>query len=339
MTQWSVRVSRTTMNKSRIDTEASRLIPLASEVLNRYALQVKSVKHLATHSNVLYRVVTEDGRQLVLRVGSPSSNSRTNIQYEVDWLEAINRDTDLDVVSPIRTVAGRYVTDIQDPKTEDSRHCVLFSWVPGQPLGDGAGTFSYRLLGRMSAQLQAHGRAWLPDDPAELRHWDRIFYYGTMDPKVLFSPRYEHIVDRSRRVIINKALPVAERVVHLSWATSYPQIVHGDLHEWNAHVIGTRLYAFDFEDVMYATPAQDVSISLYSSRSSKRSAEIMSAFREGYEEFGVWPIVDDEQLDGLHAARQIMLMNYAVRTLPEDEAIEYLDKVMPWLKNYVDRYA
>lgn len=331
--------SRVTMNQSRIKTEASRLKPLAKEVLNRYDLPVKSIDHLATHSNVLYRVVSVDGRQLVLRVGSPESNSRSNIQYEVDWLEAINADTDLDVVSPIRTVAGRYVTDISDPKTGDSRRCVLFTWVPGQPLGEGAGTFAYRLLGRMSAQLQAHGRAWLPDDPAELRHWNRVFYYGSMDPMVLFSPRFEHIVGRSRLAVITRAFPVAERVVFASWTGGHPQIVHGDLHEWNAHVVGTRLHAFDFEDVMVATPAQDVSISLYSSRSSNRSGEIIAAFREGFEEFGVWPIADDEQLDGLHSARQIMLMNYAVRTLPEDEAGEYLDNVMPWLQDYVSRYA
>lgn len=276
---------------------------------------------------------------MVLRVGSPESNSRANIQYEVDWLEAINRDTDLDVVSPIATDSGQYVTDITDPKTGASRSCVLFNWLPGSPLGEGAGTFGYRLLGRMSAQLQAHGRKWLPDDPAELRHWNRIFYYGPMDPRVLFKPRFEHIVGRTRLAVIKKAYPIAQDVVEYSWANGEIQIVHGDLHEWNAHMVGTRLYAFDFEDVMVATPAQDVSISLYSSRSSARYQEIRSAFREGFEEFGPWPIEDDRQVDGLHSARQIMLMNYAVRTLPEDEAGDYLDKVMPWMEQFVKRYG
>jgi Ser/Thr protein kinase RdoA (MazF antagonist) len=327
------------MAKSRIDTEAARLKPLAQEVLNRYPLQVKSVDHLATHSNVLYRVVTVDGRQLVLRVGTPESNSRSNIQYEVDWLTAINRDTDLDVVSPIATVAGPYVTDILDPKSGDSRHCVLFTWVPGQPLGEGAGSFAYRLLGRMSAQMQAHGRAWLPEDPGDLRHWNRVYYYGSMDPRVLFNPRYEHIVGKARLAVIKKASPIAEDVVFSSWKEGRRQIVHGDLHEWNAHVVGTRLHAFDFEDVMVATPAQDVSISLYSSRMSSRAEEIKTFFREGFEEFGVWPIEDDRQLDGLHAARQVMLMNYAVRTLPQDESGDYLDKVMPWMEGFVARYG
>jgi Ser/Thr protein kinase RdoA (MazF antagonist) len=99
------------------------------------------------------------------------------------------------------------------------------------------------------------------------------------------------------------------------------------------------MYAFDFEDVMIATPAQDVSVCLYSSRAAPRTDDIRSAFREGFEQFSPWPIDDDEHLDGLHAARQIMLMNYAARTLSLEEAMTYLEQVFPQLENYVARYG
>lgn len=327
-------------DQARITTEADRLKPLAESILKRYDLIIQEISHLATHSNVLYRVVTSDGRQMVLRIGTPEANSRSNIQYEVAWLEALNRETELDVVSPIPTASGRMVTDIADPESGESRYCVLFTWVPGVPLGEGAGPFSYRLLGQMSAQLQQHGRSWMPEDDTDLRHWQRVFYYEPeLDPVVIFNQSSDHLIERSRRGMIQRALPIAERVVSETWRSGDPQIVHGDLHEWNAHIVGTRLYAFDFEDLMMATPAQDVSVSLYSSRASTRADEIRSAFRAGYEEFGAWPIIDEEQLDGLHAARQIMLMNYAIRALPEVEAVEYLDKVMPWMDDFVARYS
>ena len=48
---------------------------------------------------------------------------------------------------------------------------------------------------------------------------------------------------------------------------------------------------------------------------------------------------DESQLDGFHAARQIMLMNYAGRTLRMEEAADYIDHVMPWLERYVKRYG
>ena len=105
------------------------------------------------------------------------------------------------------------------------------------------------------------------------------------------------------------------------------------------HIVGSRLHAFDFEDVMIALPAQDVAISLYASRSSDQREEIRQAFRKGFETVAAWPLIDESQLDGFHAARQIMLMNYAARTLPIGEAEEYLDTVMPWLEGYVSRYG
>lgn len=327
------------MHASRITNEANRLKPLAEEVLSRYPFEVRKITHLATHSNVLYRVDANHGRQMVLRVGSPTSNSRSNIQYEVDWLAALNKDTDLDLVSPIPTAGGRMVSDVYDPDADVARHCVLFTWVPGEPLAEGAGDVGYRLMGRLLAQLHLHGRTWLPNDPAELRHWNRVFYYDPqLDPVIIFDARYDHVFDAPRRALIEKAIPIAEKVIAEEWSISKPQIVHGDLHEWNVHLVGARMFAFDFEDVMIATPGQDISISLYSSRASDRTPEIRKAFRSGYEEYAPWPGINEVGLDSFHAARQIVLMNYAARTLPEPEAMEYLDTVMPWLRTFVSVY-
>ncbi|HIE21697.1 MAG TPA: hypothetical protein EYP73_03745 [Acidimicrobiia bacterium] len=139
--------------------------------------------------------------------------------------------------------------------------------------------------------------------------------------------------------MIARATDLAMDVILRSWAGGDTQVVHGDLHEWNVHVVGSRLFAFDFEDVMLALPAQDVSISLYSSRLKASHHEIVKAFRRGYEEIAPWPVADEAQLAGFHAARQIMLMNYAARTLPLKEAEEYIDRVMPWLETYVRTYG
>lgn len=328
------------MDKRRIGHEAARLLPLAEDVLRHYPFRVRSVEHLATHSNVLYRVVTSDGFQCVLRVGSPESGSRKNIDYEVAWLSALNRDTDLEVVTPIRNDYGSLVVDAREPDSDRTRPCVLFSWVPGAPLADGAGSFGYRLLGRVSASLQKHGRTWEIPNPDGMRRWDRIFYYDPIsDPVIIESARFDHLFDRYRRRTISRASELSERVIKDAWANGFPHVVHGDLHEWNVHLIQSRIHAFDFEDVMIATPGQDVSVCLYSSRASERRDEIRAAYRQGFEEIAPWPIEDDEQLDGFHAARQILLMNYAARTLPMGEAEDFLAQVTPWLNRYVDAYG
>ena len=314
------------MDASRIAKEASALLPLAHRVLERYPFVVREVDHLATHSNVMYRVITDSGQQLVLRIGTPHANTRTNIGFEVEWLDAIHRDTSLNVVAPIATADGALIVDEMDPDLDKERPCVAFTWVPGAPLGVGAGSFGYRLLGQMSASLQQHGRTWAPENSLRMRRWDRVFYYDSeLDPVIFDDPVYGHHFDVQRQTMTARAMEVSEKVIRESWATETPQIVHGDLHEWNVHVGGSRLHAFDFEDVMFALPAQDAAICLYQTRNDENRAEIRSAFRKGFESVAEWPIADERQLDGFHAARQVMLMNYAARTLPVGEAAQYLD--------------
>jgi len=327
------------MDVSRIQAEATRLLPLAERVLTRYPYAVREVSHLATHTNVQFRVVAESGEQFVLRAGTPHSNSRTNIDVEVAWLDALRQETDLEVVRPIRSTDGSLIVDEYDEELGKERACVLFSWVPGQPMGEGSGTFAYRLLGAMSASLQQHGRQWAPPRGAHMRIWDEVFYYREEDPVILHTPKYSHLFDMDRLRTIEKALRLSQDVIVTSYESGLPQVVHGDLHEWNVHLAVSRIHAFDFEDVMIALPAQDASISLYKSRTSEIKDDIRTAFRKGFESVAEWPIVDERQLDGFHAARQVMLMNYAARTLPVDESTDYLDRVMPWLDRYVKRYG
>lgn len=327
------------MDVSRTQAEATRLLPLAERVLTRYPYAVREVSHLATHTNVQFRVVAESGEQFVLRAGTPHSNSRTNIDVEVAWLDALRQETDLEVVRPIRSTDGSLIVDEYDEELGKERACVLFSWVPGQPMGEGSGTFAYRLLGAMSASLQQHGRQWSPPRGAHMRIWDEVFYYREEDPIILHTPKYSHLFDMDRLRTIEKALRLSQDVIVTSYESGLPQVVHGDLHEWNVHLAVSRIHAFDFEDVMIALPAQDASISLYKSRTSEIKDDIRTAFRKGFESVAEWPIADEHQLDGFHAARQVMLMNYAARTLPVDESTDYLDSVMPWLDRYVKRYG
>jgi Ser/Thr protein kinase RdoA (MazF antagonist) len=308
-------------------------------VLARYPFEVREVRHLATHSNVLFRVVTGNGEQYVLRVGTPHANSRSNIELEVEWLDALRSETTLEVVRAIRSRGGSLIVDEYDDRLEKERACVLFSWVPGEAMGDGSGPFAYRMLGAMSASLQAHGARWTPPTSARLRIWDEVFYYKEEDPIVLHTAEYSHLFDLARLRIIEKAIRRSQDVIVDSYSHGVPQIVHGDLHEWNVHLAGSRMHAFDFENVMTALPAQDAAISLYSSRTSDIKDDIRSAFRKGFEIISEWPIEDESQLDGFHAARQIMLMNYAARTLSFEESRAYLDQVMPWLEGYVGRYG
>lgn len=311
---------------------ASALAVLTDE----YGLGVARLNHLATHSNVLFRVDAEDGRRLVLRMGEPAANTRSNIDLEVAWLAALSDDPGLLIPTPLPTPDGRLVVDAQSQK--GVRPCVVFKWVPGEPLGDGAGTSGFRAMGRLSAQLHAHGD-WRPDDPELLRRWDRTFYYPPeLDPVVIDSFRYDHLFDGRRSTLLEAARRADEYLAD-RWESGTPLVVHGDLHEWNVHMYMGRAWALDFEDVMLALPSQDIATSLYGSRARDDIDALIAAFRSGYEENRSWPVSSRDELEVYWSARQVMLMNHAAQILPEREAVEYFDTVYPWLKSYLDRTA
>lgn len=299
-----------------------------------YGLPVSEVTHLATHSNVLFRVDLKDGRRLVLRVAQPASNTRSNIQIEVAWLSVLVHDTRLNLAEPIPTPDGRLIVEL--PAPDEARSCVLFTWVPGEPVGNGAGTSGYRAMGRVSALLHGHGW-WRPSEGLALRRWDRTFYYpAELDPVVIEDFRYDHFFG-GMRPALRRVAEMCDGFIARRWSEVEPMTVHGDLHEWNVHLYMGRAWAIDFEDVMLALPAQDIAVSLYGARTREDLDALVSAFREGYEEERPWPVNDRGELEAYWAARQVMLMNHAVQILSEPEARRYFDQVVPWLRSYTDR--
>ncbi len=298
-------------------------------------MKVASLAHLATHSNVLFRVDLADGRRLVLRVSEPLSNTRSNIDLEVAWLGELAKDSELLVVNPVATPDGRFVTDIRSGG-HGRRTCVLFKWVPGEPMGDGSGPSGYRAMGRVSAQLHGHGD-WRPADPDRLRRWDRTFYYPPeLDPIVIEDFRYDHLFT-GRRAMLHSAAKRCDAYLERRWSRGTPMVVHGDLHEFNVHLYMGRAWAIDFEDLMLAYPSQDIATSLYGARTRSDLDQITRAFRSGYEEYRSWPVRDRLELEMYWAARQVMLMNHAAQILAPHEAEGYFDRVLPWLESFMAR--
>ena len=209
------------------------------------------------------------------------------------------RDPALNIAEPIPTTEGHFIVDLL--ADDHLRHCVLFTWVPGEPLGDGAGTSGYRAMGRLSALLHRHG-GWRPPAGLALRRWDRTFYYPPELERVVVEDfRYDHLFS-GLRPLLRRAAELGDYFIARRWTEAEPMVVHGDLHEWNVHLYMGRAWAIDFEDVMLALPAQDIATSLYGARTRPDLPAIIDAFRRGYEEHAEWPVADSVELEVYWAA-------------------------------------
>jgi Ser/Thr protein kinase RdoA (MazF antagonist) len=146
----------------------------------------------------------------------------------------------------------------------------------------------------------------------------------------------ESYIDGKRRRILDRAIELIEP----AFAELEPdkaQMIHGDLHPWNVHRYRNRLIAFDFEDVTWGHPVQDVAITLFYERSHPAYADLRAAFAEGYRSVAPWPVSYEGQLEKLMAARSVMFVNYVANL--RDDPSDYYATVFPRLETFVAEWG
>jgi len=305
----------------------------AAAALDRYDLEIERFRHLAQHTNTVFRVDTPDGPR-ALRVGAPPEDTLVDTRVEVAWLAALAADTSISVVQPLPNREGSLITPVEVEGVPGVRTCVLFSWVPGRAVAEAASPDVYRRLGETAAVLHDHGETWRPPKGSPLV-WDRTFYYPD-ESVILFDVEHRHLMDGERTRIVRRVLERAEAELARHHADGRPGIVHGDLHPDNVHWHRGRLHVFDFEDAMVARPVQDVAITLFYGRNRPDYSELRAAFEEGYRSRREWPVEFEGQLELLMAARTIMFINYVLRLGLEPE--EYLPQAVDRIAANAERF-
>lgn len=297
-------------------TERGRLIRLrrvAEAALARYAVRPRRVKLIGGFMNAVYRIDTDDGT-FAMRVDLAQDHSDHDVGIEVAWLEALEQ-SGLPCARVVRPRDGSPFVYAEAEGVPRARRCVLFRWIGGGPLADRATEASYRALGRLSAALHEHARTvTVPGRPMA---WDRPFYYPPeVDPYVVDDPAYAHLYSDARRAIVAEARAHVEPAFARRDASGF-RILHGDLHPWNVHIRRGALTAFDFEDVMWGHPVQDVAITLFYLREREDYRALRAAFEAGYTERRAWPETYPGEIDRFVAARDLMFTNFVGHTLPD----------------------
>jgi Ser/Thr protein kinase RdoA (MazF antagonist) len=313
-----------------------RLRSLSLKALEEYHLQVKRLKFLAIETNTMFRVDAEDGERYVLRIYSDEETTLRDNLAEMFWLNALRRDTDLNVTEPVVRRDGGYVTVVNAPGVPGERRCALFRWIPGRCLVYYLSPEKYYQLGRIMAKLHDHAESLeLPAD-IQPKRWERVFYYPD-EPVVYSSAEYRHLFSSEQITVLDEVVRRADRLFEDLYADERGRIlIHGDLHFWNVHVYRGELYMMDFEDVMLGYPVQDVAITLYYGRDREDYDALCGAFSEGYTSLRQWPVERSGQLETLMAARKAMFINYVARAGPSPQ--EFVEEGCKILRHFLEAY-
>ncbi len=314
--------------------QIQRLRPLAMTALQSYPVTPTKLSLVGGFTNVIFRVDTAAG-PLALRVDLHQDHSDEDIAIELSWLNALSTETELDIVRYIESNDGAGAVYAGAPGVPGERRCVLFRWVPGKPLADNLTEEGYVRLGKLAAGLHLHGEEFVP--PHQPLTWDRIFYWPEeVDPVVIFNPEMAHHFVGNRRATLDRAIAKVEKAFEQLGSAS-AQMIHGDLHPWNVHSYRSRLIAFDFEDVTWGHPVQDVATTLFYERNHRGYADLRAAFEEGYRTLAPWPVAYDGELEHFMAARTLMFVNYVANL--RDDPSEFYKTAFPRLENFLSNWA
>lgn len=159
----------------------------------------------------------------------------------------------------VDTARGRFAAKFHDPTRSAGlpapAHVTLCTWVPGRALRNAMSDRSCRRLGECAARLHQASGSFRPAPGLRILTNDRVFY---RDAEALLSRTdHRHLPPRRRRRF-RKGAELAGEAIRRAWRTGAPIVIHNDLHPCNIKVHGGRLFLYDFEDVTWGFPVQDI---------------------------------------------------------------------------------
>jgi len=289
------------------DGKVRRLRRLLFRALEEYDITPKRVRLLNNETNAVFRVDTTDGSSYNARVLLPGGRqSIRTVQVETAWLRSLASLEGIRVPTPKANRAEEYITTASVEGVPEARSCVLFEWVPGDTLAMHQTPRSFELTGTLMARLHKHAESFCESAPAGIPVANNVFYLNDPD----FLSQADTAINTDLRAVIHSAIEATNSWLRDLWSAARPHLLHGDLHRWNVSVSKDQVCAFDFAEVMWGFPIQDIGITLRRPLTSSRGKpELADAFRCGYETVQPWPARSLTDLEGAVAMRNLLIIN------------------------------
>ena len=277
------------------------------EALARYPLDIHSVRFVSNDSRPVFLIKADQG-SFAAKFHVPGEHALSQFAAEMEFLEHLGKKSSLPVETPTANSEGDLITAVESRWLPDTARFALISWVPGRQLKD-LSILSYQYLGTAVAGLHKASRKFNPAPGFQILRNDRVFYW---DEEVVLSRKDPDLLPPKRQELFKQGADLAQSAINQSWMENQPIVIHNDPHPCNIKIHHGKLYMYDFEDIAYGQPEQDLGTALYHVRFREDYSLYYSAFKKGYEEILPWPIRSDQQLDAFITARILMFANYVI---------------------------
>lgn len=260
---------------------------MAQQALEAWGFQSAKCELVSVSENIVFRIDSDDGQALVLRLHRPGYHTLEELISERQWTRALN-DCGIGTPVPVQTLDGRDYVLVEGRQSGEARYAGMSKWIDGELMNhviansnDFLGYF--RRLGEVAARIHNQASGWEPPSGFTRHSLDADGFMGLspfwgpfwVSPDLTASERmrFEHLREK-----IHDLLLQLESVPH-----TY-SMIHADLWPGNLLVDGERLHVIDFDDAGFGWHMYELAVGLYSYQSHPRFPEMVDAVFEGYRE-------------------------------------------------------
>ena len=292
------------------DGSAAGLLGWASleSLLARYGWPGAAVTHVGTSENVTFRVVSERAASIV-RIYRIGHRTRTAIEAELAWMEALRSDAGLSTPEVIPAPDGERIHTVQT--SHGPTYSVAFRLLPGQEPDESRLTDWFFQLGALCARMHNHADDWSPPVPLPLDrprlNWETLLgargIWGPWSRAPGLDPRAVPLLERVSQQIRNRLES------HGTGARVYG-LIHGDLRLQNLLFEGGAVHVIDFDDCCFCWRLYDLATALTLIEDLPIAPTLLDRWLEGYRNRRPLERADLESVADLIVMRRLQVLGW-----------------------------
>lgn len=292
-------------------------IDVARLALRQYDIGADATLRLLNLSENATYLVEDGGTESILRVHRQNYHRPHEIESELDWLQALQDDSDITVPTVLPARDGRRLVTVEGEETGGiPRHVVQFGMVAGAEPDESALTLDdFHTLGRITAALHDHSQRW--ERPAGFGRfsWDWEHSLGG-------NPRWgrwqdaEGVGAGERQVLERAQALLHDRLHAYGTGPDVYGLIHADLRLANLLVdpessdspASSKITVIDFDDCGFGWYFYDFGTAVSFIEHDPALPEWQDAWVRGYRTRRDLPASDEDMLASFVLLRRLLLL-------------------------------
>lgn len=317
-------ISMASLIESVNDNPLEFYYQLAEHALIKYDFTKNAKLRLLNYSeNITYLVESpESPYKTVLRVNRPGYHSKTELEAELFWVEAILESSDIIVPKPLAGKNGGFVQVIAKDRYGNPYHCVMFTFLEGNAPdeeNEQGLVQEFEKLGYITAQLHRQSEAWALNNPIKRPTWNFDTMLGSK-PKWGKWQEGLGITSERMQLFQKVADTIQYRLETLGATPDRYGLIHADLRLANLLVKDDAIQVIDFDDCGYSWYLYDLATALSFIEHKDYVPELIQAWLTGYKRVRELSKAEEAEIPTFIMLRRLLLVAWIGSHIDNDTA-------------------